>query len=162
MCQPMHANSIHVGIYILRRVDPRLDKTGPVALRICSCPIFNKQDPNVKLKASKLQADRRKLIVSLLMNSVGIAALCLRQWVAFTTFVLVKRYAHPSLKKISNVAVRGKNSMHWDDTIYRRKTLINLKCRTKNGGNCTKQPILLSNISQNTFLTSVHLQLSNY
>ena len=28
--------------------------------------------------------------------------------------------------------------------------------------NCTKQPILLKNISENTFLTSVHLQVSNF
>ena len=30
------------------------------------------------------------------------------------------------------------------------------------GGDCTKQPILLNNISENTFLTGVHLQLNTF
>ena len=37
-----------------------------------------------------------------------------------------------------------------------------LKCESANGGDCTKQPTLLNNISENTFLTGVHLQLSNF
>ena len=37
-----------------------------------------------------------------------------------------------------------------------------LKCGSAKGGDYTKQPILLNNISENTFLTGVHLQLSNF
>ena len=37
-----------------------------------------------------------------------------------------------------------------------------LKCGSANGGDCKKQPILLNNISENTFPTGVHLQLSNF
>ena len=36
------------------------------------------------------------------------------------------------------------------------------QCGSVNGGDCTKHPILLNNISENTFLTDVHLQLSNF
>ena len=37
-----------------------------------------------------------------------------------------------------------------------------MKCGSANGGGCTKQPILLINISENTFLKGVHLQLKNF
>ena len=37
-----------------------------------------------------------------------------------------------------------------------------LKCGSANGGDCTKQRILLNNISENTFFTGGHLQLSNF
>ena len=37
-----------------------------------------------------------------------------------------------------------------------------LKYGSAIGGDCTKQPKLLNNISENTFLTGVHLQLSNF
>ena len=36
------------------------------------------------------------------------------------------------------------------------------QCRSAIDGDCTKRPILLNNISENTFLTGVHLQLSNF
>ena len=36
-----------------------------------------------------------------------------------------------------------------------------LKCESANGGECTKQPLLLDNISESTFHTGVHLPLSN-
>ena len=57
---------------------------------------------------------------------------------------------------------KRESSMHWDDTIYKKKASRLLKCGSVNGGDCTKQPILLSNISENPFLTGVHLQLSNF
>ena len=37
-----------------------------------------------------------------------------------------------------------------------------MKCGSANVGDGTKQPILLNNISENTFLTGVHLQLNNF
>ena len=46
-CRPVF---IRVGISIQKRVDSYLDKTGPAALNIWSCPISNEQDQNVKLK----------------------------------------------------------------------------------------------------------------
>ena len=108
-CPPVF---IRVGISIQKPEDSHLDKTRPVALKIWSCLIFNVQDLIVKLRAFTLQADRRKLIASVLMGFVLIATLCLKQWDAFTTFVPVKSCAHPSLKKISNEAVGEENSMN--------------------------------------------------
>ena len=97
---------IRVGISIQKAVDSHLDKTRPVVLKIWSSLIFNVQDLIVKLRASTLQADRRKLTASVLMGFDFIAILCLKQWVGFVTFVPVKSSAHLSLKKISNVAVK--------------------------------------------------------
>ena len=73
---------------------------------------FQRKDLIVKLIAFTLQADRRKLIASVLLGFVLIATLCFKQWVAFTTFVPVKSCAHLSLNKISNEAVGGENSMN--------------------------------------------------
>ena len=108
-CPPVF---IRVGISIQKPVDSYLDKTRPGALKIWSCLISNEQDQNAKLKASLQQAVRRKLTASVLMGFVLIAILCLKQWVAFITFVPVKSCAHLSLKKISNVVVREENSMN--------------------------------------------------
>ena len=83
---------IHVAIQIRTRLDSRLNKTRPAALKKRSCPDFNKQDSNVKTKSSTLQADKRKLTISVLMGFVRLATLSLRQWVAFTTFILVKKH----------------------------------------------------------------------
>ena len=73
---------LRVGISIQKPVDSHLDKTRPVAWKIWSCLIFNEKDLVVKLRASKLQADRGKLTESVLMGFVFIAILCLKQWVA--------------------------------------------------------------------------------
>ena len=73
---------------------------------------FQRTRPDLKLRASTLQADRRKLTASVLMGFVPIAILCLKQWVVFITFVPVKSSTHLSLKKISNVAVGKENSMN--------------------------------------------------
>ena len=53
-CRPVF---IRIRISIRRRVDLRLDKVKPAALKLWSCPSFNKQDQNLKLKASLQQAD---------------------------------------------------------------------------------------------------------
>ena len=161
-CQPMPTGLYRVGIWIQKRVDSHLDKTRPAALRIWSCPISNAQEQNVKLKASLQQADRRKLTDSVLMGFVLIATLCLKPWVAFTISVLVKSCVPLSLKKIFNVVARRERSLHWGHTIYKRKASRILKCGSANGGDCTKQPLLLNNISESTFLTGVHLQLNNF
>ena len=105
-CPPVF---IHNGISIQKAVDSHLDKTRPVALKIWSCLIFNVQDLIVKLRASRLQAEKRKMIASVLIGFVLIAILCLEQSVAFITFVPVKSCVHLSLKKLPNVAVGGKN-----------------------------------------------------
>ena len=153
MCQPLPT-----GLY----THWDFDKTRPAAVKKWSCPISNEQDQNVKLKASLPQADRRKLTASLLMGVVLIATLRLKAWVAFSTSVPVKSFVLLSLKKIFNVAAKRESSMHWDDTIYKRMVSRLLKCGSANGGDCTKQPILLNNISENTLPKGVHLQLSNF
>ena len=108
-CRPAF---IRVGSSIQIRIDLRLAKTRSAALKIWLCPVFNEQDQNVKLKASLKQADRRKLTALVLMGFVLIAALCLKPWVAFTTFVPAKKYVHLSLKRISNAVARRESSMH--------------------------------------------------
>ena len=108
-CPPVF---IRVGISIQKPVDSHLDKTRPVALKIWSCISFYEQDLIVKLRASTPQADRKKLTASWLMGFVLIAILCLRQCVAFTTFVPVKSCVHLSQKKISNMVARRESSMH--------------------------------------------------
>ena len=153
---------IRVGISIQKRVDSHLDKRRPAALKMWSCPISKEQDQNVKLKASLQQADRRKVTVSVLMGFVLIATLRLKPWVAFTTSVPVNSCVLLSLKRMFDVVARRESSMHCDDTIYERKATRLLKCGSANGGDCIKQALLLNNISENTFLTSVQLQLSNF
>ena len=151
---------IRVGIAIQKPLESHLDKTRPVALKIWSCLIFNVQDLIVKLRASTLQADRRLLIASVLMGFVLIAILCLKQWVAFITFVPVKSCAHLSLKKISNVAV-GENSMNWDEAIYKRKVSLSLKCGNVSGGDFTKKALMVNYISGRISPTDDHLQNNN-
>ena len=112
MCQPMPTGLYTRWIPIQKAVDSHLDKTRTVALKTWSCLIFNKQDLIVKLRASTLQADKRKLTASVLMGFALIAILCLTQWVAFIIFVPVKSSAHLPLKKITNVAVGKENSMN--------------------------------------------------
>ena len=157
-CRPVF---IRVAISIQKPVDSHLDKTWPAALKNWSCAIFNEQDQKVKMKVSLQQVDIIILTALVLVAFVLIATLFLRSWVAFTTSVLVKKYVFLPLKRIFNVVARRESSMHWDDTIYKRKASMFLKCGSANGGDCTKQPILLCNTSQITFLTGVHLQLSN-
>ena len=153
---------IRVGIWIQKCVDSHLDKTRPAALKIWSCPISNEQDQNVKLKASLQHADRKKLTSSVLMGFVLNVTLCLNPWVDFTTSLPVNRCVLLSLNRKFNVVARRETSMHWDDTIYKRKATRLVKCGSANGGDCTRQAILLNNKSKNTFLTSVDLQLSNF
>ena len=158
-CWPV---SIRVGISIQKRVDSYLDKTRPAALKIWWCPTSNEQDQSVKMRASLQQADRRKMTASVLMGFVFIATLCLKPWVAFTTSAPVKSCVPLSLKKKFNVVARRESSMHWDDIINKKKVSKILKCGSANDGHCTKHPRLLSNISENTFLRDVHLQLGKF
>ena len=153
---------IRFGIWTHKRVDSHLEKRRPAALKIWSCPICNEQDQNVKLKTSLQQVDRRKLTASVLLGFVLIATLCLKPRVAFTTSVLVKSCVPLSLKKIFNVVAKRESSMHWGDTIYKRKVTRLLKRGSATGGGGTKKRILLNSTSENTFLTDVHLQLSNF
>ena len=69
---------IPIGISIQKRLDSHLDRTRAAALKIWSCPNSNEQDTKVKLKACLQQADRRKLLASVLMGFVLIATLCLK------------------------------------------------------------------------------------
>ena len=112
---------ICAGISIQIRVDLRLDKTRPAALRIWSCPSSNEQDQNVKLKASLQQAERRKLTASVLMGFVLTATLCLKPWVAFTTSVPVKSCVLLSLERIFNVVARRERCI--ETTLYTRERL---------------------------------------
>ena len=59
---------VRVGMWTQKQVDSHLDKKRPAALKIWSCPISKEQDLIVKLRASTLQADRRKLTALVLMG----------------------------------------------------------------------------------------------
>ena len=90
MCQPMPT-----GLYArwdldseTSRFTPRQNKTRSFENKVMS--FFNVRDLIVNLTASTLQADRKKMIASVLMGFVLIATLYLKQWVAFTTSVPVK------------------------------------------------------------------------
>ena len=152
---------IRVGISIQKPVDSHLDETRPVALKIRSCLFFNVHDLIVKLRTSTLQADKRKLIASVLMGFVLIATLCLKQWDAFTISVPVKSYANLSVTKISNEAVGEDNSMNGKEAIYRRKVSLSLKCGNVIGGDLTRLPVLLNYISERISLTDDHSQNNN-
>ena len=152
---------ISLGISIEKRVDSHLNKTWLAALKIWSCHFSNEHDQNVKLKASIQQADKSKMTTSVLMGFVLIAK-CLKPCVAFTTSVPVRSCVPLSLKRLFNVVASRESSMHWQDTIYKRKATKFLKCGSVNGGDCTKQPILLKNISENSFLIGIDVQLCNF
>ena len=128
----------------------------PIAMKIWSYLIFNGRDQNAKLRASSLQPDRRKMLVSVLMDFILIAALCSKQWDAFTNFVPVKWYVHLSLKEISNAAVERECAMHSDEVIYKRNGSMSLKMSV-NSRDYTRQAFLSKNISQKNFLTDVEL-----
>ena len=55
------------------------------------------------------------------MAFVLIATLFLKPLVAFTISVLIKSCVLLSLKRLFNVVARRESSMHWDDTLYKRK-----------------------------------------
>ena len=152
---------IRVGISIQRHEDSPLNKTRPTALKRWSSAFFKEQNQNVKVKASIQQADERKLTTSVFMGFVLIANLCSKEWVVFTPSVPVRSCVLLSLKIMFNLVAR-QSSMHWDDTRYKRNASRSLKCEKANGGDCTKQPILLNSISGNTFLKGFHLQLRNF
>ena len=103
---------IRVRISIQKPVGSHSHKTRPVVSKIWSCLTFNVQDLIVKMRASTLQSERKKLTASVLTGFVLFAVLCLKQWVAFTTFVPVKNSAHLSLKKIPNVSVEKEIPMN--------------------------------------------------
>ena len=75
------------------------------------CPIFNEPVQNVKLKTSTVQANKRQLTVSQLMDFVIIANLCSKQWALRITFVQLKMYVHLSLMEILNAVARKESSI---------------------------------------------------
>ena len=89
------------------------------------------------------------------------AILCLRQWLAFNTFVPVKSCVHLSLKEISNVAVRKKHSINRDGAIYKRKVSLSLKCENVSGIYFARQQLMVNFISEKVSLIDDHLQNTN-
>ena len=69
---------LRVGVSVQRRVDSHFAKTRPVILRKVSCSFLEDQDHNVTLNGFIQQAVRRKGIVSVLIDSVSVATLCLK------------------------------------------------------------------------------------
>ena len=125
---------------------------------------FTPRQNRTRLRKRELisNRDRRKLINSVMMLFLLIATLCLKQWAAFTIFVPFKKCDCISPKRIFNVVVRRESSMNWDQAIFKKNVSLSLKCESLNSGNCTRQALTLKNVPEKTFLTSVHLQLTNY
>ena len=89
---------------------PRQNKTP--ALKIRSCPRFNAQNQNVKLKAYLQPAERKKMTGLVFISFVLIATLCLKSWVASTTSVPVKMYVLLSLNRFFNVVAGRESSIY--------------------------------------------------
>ena len=165
MCQTMPT-----GVYTSWDVDsetgrftPR--KTRPAALKIWSCPNSNEQQQNVKLNASLQQVDMKKLTASVLMGFCSHCNILFAVMGCFYHFRLCQELPFSLTEEDfqpGNLVAKKESPMHWYDTIYKRKAWRILKCGRANGGDCTMQPKLLNNISENTFIISVHLQLSNF
>ena len=156
-CQPVF---IHVWISIQRRIHSHLHRQEPVALKIWSGPTFNDEEQNVKLKSSTLQADK-KLAVSVLINFLLIVTLCSMQWVASNTFVPVKKYVLPSLKRISNTVERKESSMNEEDVTSKQKDSLSFSFGSVIDGDCTRQLLLLNNKSEKISPTGDHRQINN-
>ena len=156
-----HRSYYALGYPFWKPVESYLDRTRPVAFKIWSCLVFNEQDLIVKVRASTLEAHRKKLTTSVLMGFVFISILCLKQWFAFITFVTAKNYVPLSVKRIYNLVARTEILMHCWEFINRRKFELSLKGESMSDGHWTKQKLPVNNISENTFLSDVHLQLSS-
>ena len=152
---------IHVGIAIQRRVDLRLDKTRPAALKNLPCPISNEQDHSENIKASLQQVDRRKLTASVLMGFVLIPTL-FEAMGCFYHFCRCQEL-HPSLTQKD--IQRGSKKRELDALrrhYVQEKSLMIIEIWECQWWRRTKKPILWNNISENIFLTGVQLQLSNF
>ena len=151
LCQPVF---IRVGISIQIRVDLGLDETEPAALKTKTYSLFNEKYENVKLQAF-FATGRQTTIDSFSVD--GFSSRCNSVFEAMGCFY---HFCHSQEVRRSLTGEdiqrgRRESSLHWDDTIYRRKASMLLKCENANGGDCTKQPILLNDISENTFRTGV-------
>ena len=90
---------------------PRQHKTRSFENMVMS--YFQRTRPVCRIESCYTKSRRQKLTTSVLIAFFLIATLCLKLWVAFITFLLVKRNVHLSLKKILNVVVRKED---WDET----------------------------------------------
>ena len=156
MCQPMPTDLYTRWDFDSEtsRFTPRQNKT--ISFENMVLSYFQRTRPECKIESFFTTGRQKKLTVSVLIGFVLIATLCLKPWVAFTTSVPVKSCVLLSLKRKFNVVEKRESLIHWDDIIYKRKASRLLKRGSANGGVCTKQPILLNNISENIFLTGVH------
>ena len=82
-----------------------LDRTKHALLKIWSFLIFNNFVQNLRLKEILQLVDKTKLIALVLMEFVTIVTLSLKQWIAISTTVHVKKETRPSLT--DNEIVRG-------------------------------------------------------
>ena len=112
MCQPMPT-----GLYArwdinskTSRFTPRQNKT--LSFENMVMTYFQRTRPDCKIESFYTTGRQKKIdrfsIDGFFLN----AKFCLKQWVAFTTFVRVKSSALSSLKEISNLAVEKENSMN--------------------------------------------------
>ena len=160
--QPISPKITRLGNLIPSQVDSHLDKTGLAVLKRWSCVILKELHQNVKLKASLQQSIRSKLIASVFMGFVLIATLCMKPWVARTTFIFVTKSAHQSLRRLLNVVLRRESSKKQNESLHNKKASLSLKCGIVSSGDCNRQTEMSRNVSRKTFHTDVQLTLSNY
>ena len=144
-CRPVF---IRVGFSIQKRVDSYLDNTRPSALKISSSPISNEQDQNKKLKASLQQADRKK------NDSFSVDGFCSHCNTVFEDMGCFYHFCpcHELRPSLTEEEIQRGSRKRELDALRRHYILekglrLLLKCGSANGGDCTKQPILLNNIS---------------
>ena len=143
------------------RFTPRQNKTGSFESKVMS--FFKRRRRECEIE-SFFTTGRQKTIDCFIVD--GFCSDCKTRLEAAVGFyhLYTCQELRPSLTEedIQRGCMNRESSMHWDDTIYKWKALRLLKCGSANGGYCTKRSILLNNISDNTFITGVHLQLRNF
>ena len=156
MCQPMPT-----GLYTrwhfdseTRRFTPRQNKTRSFEIMVIS--YFQRTRPECEIESFFITGRQKKIDC---FSVDGFCSHCNTVFEAmgcFYHFCLCQEL-RPSLNE-EDIQRGSKKRRHY----IQEKGFKVLKCGSAIGGDCTKQPLLLNNISEKTFLTGVHLQVSNF
>ena len=161
MCQPMHS-----GLYTrcefdseTRRFTPRQNKTRSFENMVMS--YFQRTRPECEIE-SFFTTGRQKKYVCFSVD--GFCSHCNTVFEAMVCFYHICLCQELRLSLTEKDIQRDGKKREFDALRrhYIERTASRLMKRgSANGGDCTKQPILLNNISENTFFTGFLLQLSN-
>ena len=161
MCQPMPT-----GLYTRWDLDsetsiftPRQSRTRSLENMVMSS--FQQTRPDCKSESFYPTGRQKKV------NRLSNDAFCLHRNTVFEALGCFNHFCpcqelRPSLsEKISNVAVRKKNSMERDEAIYRTKVSLSLKCENVIGREFTRQPLMVNYLSEKTSPTDDQSQNTN-